>query len=178
MKGKTQDARNTRQKIIDAAVDFFYEYGYQKASLRNIADQVGLTKAAVYHHFRSKEEILYTVIETYTNELIFALESSLSKFGDPVESLRNAIFRHVTLLTIQKRGAKIIIEDKRFLTEDIRGPVREKEKVIFHFYKDLTSSIAKELKVEGRGHNCRRFRYSRPDQLALSLVQTRRTADP
>ena len=44
MKGKTQKAEITRQRILDAAVDFFYEYGYEKASLQNIADQVGLTK--------------------------------------------------------------------------------------------------------------------------------------
>jgi AcrR family transcriptional regulator len=148
VKGKTQKAEITRQRILDAAVDFFYEYGYEKASLQNIADQVGLTKAALYHHFKSKEEILYTIIEKYTNQLVFALKSSVSKSGDPAESLKNAIFQHVSLLRTQKKGAKIIIEDKRFLTKDLQGPGREKERIIFRFYQDILLQLKKKSKLK------------------------------
>jgi AcrR family transcriptional regulator len=48
----------TRERILDAALDLFAERGYDKTSLREIADKLGFTKAALYYHFERKEEIL------------------------------------------------------------------------------------------------------------------------
>ncbi len=49
---------STRQRILDVALDLFNEYGYDKTSLREIADALGFTKAALYYHFERKEDIL------------------------------------------------------------------------------------------------------------------------
>jgi len=55
--------RDTRQRILDTALDLFIEQGYDKASLREIAERVGVTKAALYYHFASKEEIFRTLMQ-------------------------------------------------------------------------------------------------------------------
>ncbi|MGF7238064.1 MAG: TetR/AcrR family transcriptional regulator [Frankia sp.] len=47
-----------RERILDTALDVFSEQGYDKASLREIAERLGVTKAALYYHFERKEEIL------------------------------------------------------------------------------------------------------------------------
>lgn len=52
------DARGTRERILDIALDLFVEKGYEKASLREIAEQLGFSKAALYYHFASKDDIL------------------------------------------------------------------------------------------------------------------------
>src|SRR6202167_2044447 len=49
---------STRERILDIALDLFTEHGYDKTSLREIADQLGFTKAALYYHFERKEDIL------------------------------------------------------------------------------------------------------------------------
>jgi AcrR family transcriptional regulator len=51
-------ARSTRERILDVALDLFIEKGFDKTSLREIAEQLGVTKAALYYHFASKEDIL------------------------------------------------------------------------------------------------------------------------
>jgi AcrR family transcriptional regulator len=51
-------ANDTRQRILDVALDLFTEQGYDGTSLRQIAEQLGVTKAALYYHFESKEDIL------------------------------------------------------------------------------------------------------------------------
>src|SRR5271154_6447463 len=48
----------TRERILDIALDLFTEHGYDKTSLREIADQLGFTKAALYYHFERKEDLL------------------------------------------------------------------------------------------------------------------------
>jgi AcrR family transcriptional regulator len=59
MDGTRQRRRgNTRQRIQDIALELFAEQGYEKTSLREIAERLDVTKAALYYHFKTKEEIL------------------------------------------------------------------------------------------------------------------------
>ena len=48
----------TRERILDVALELFNEQGYDKTSLREIAERLGVTKAALYYHFERKEDIL------------------------------------------------------------------------------------------------------------------------
>ena len=50
--------QNTRDRILDIALDLFIEQGFDGTSLREIAEQLGVTKAALYYHFESKDDIL------------------------------------------------------------------------------------------------------------------------
>ncbi|MFC1410634.1 TetR/AcrR family transcriptional regulator [Streptacidiphilus sp. N1-12] len=61
----TQTPRgDTRARILDIAMELFAEHGYEKTSLREIADRLGVTKAALYYHFRTKEDILAGIVES------------------------------------------------------------------------------------------------------------------
>jgi AcrR family transcriptional regulator len=48
----------TRERILDVALELFNERGYDKSSLREIAERLGVTKAALYYHFERKEDLL------------------------------------------------------------------------------------------------------------------------
>jgi AcrR family transcriptional regulator len=50
--------RSTRERILDQALDLFVEKGFDNASLRELAERMGFTKAALYYHFPSKAQIL------------------------------------------------------------------------------------------------------------------------
>ncbi|MGW4023996.1 TetR/AcrR family transcriptional regulator [Streptomyces sp. NPDC005009] len=64
MDGTKQRRRgNTRQRIQDVALELFAEQGYEKTSLREIAEHLDVTKAALYYHFKTKEEILVGIFE-------------------------------------------------------------------------------------------------------------------
>ena len=64
MDGTRQRRRgNTRQRIQDVALELFAEQGYEKTSLREIAERLDVTKAALYYHFKTKEEILVGIFE-------------------------------------------------------------------------------------------------------------------
>jgi len=53
--------KSTRERILDIALELFTEQGFDKTSLREIADRLGFTKAAIYYHFASKEDILMSI---------------------------------------------------------------------------------------------------------------------
>jgi AcrR family transcriptional regulator len=67
-----QDARHrsgTRARIQQVALELFAEQGYEKTSLREIAERLDVTKAALYYHFKSKEDIVRSLVEDYFGQL-------------------------------------------------------------------------------------------------------------
>ncbi|MGW6742789.1 TetR/AcrR family transcriptional regulator [Streptomyces sp. NPDC055025] len=69
--GSTQHPRrgNTRQRIQDVALELFAEQGYEKTSLREIAERLDVTKAALYYHFKTKEDILISLFQDLTRPI-------------------------------------------------------------------------------------------------------------
>ncbi|MFE9606040.1 TetR/AcrR family transcriptional regulator [Streptomyces hokutonensis] len=66
---KRQRRGDTRQRIQDVALELFAEQGYEKTSLREIAEHLDVTKAALYYHFKTKEEILVSIFEDLTQPI-------------------------------------------------------------------------------------------------------------
>ncbi|MER6786247.1 TetR/AcrR family transcriptional regulator [Streptomyces sp. NPDC000658] len=70
MDGTKQQRRgNTRQRIQDVALELFAEQGYEKTSLREIAERLDVTKAALYYHFKTKEEIIVGIFTDLTKPI-------------------------------------------------------------------------------------------------------------
>jgi AcrR family transcriptional regulator len=60
---------HTRQRIQSVALELFAEQGYDKTSLREIAERLGVTKAALYYHFKSKEDIVTSLVEDFYRQI-------------------------------------------------------------------------------------------------------------
>ena len=75
---------STRERILDVALDLFVEQGYDKTSLREIADKMGFSKAALYYHFASKSDILMGLhlrMHSVLDDLLPELEDGPTKPG-------------------------------------------------------------------------------------------------
>lgn len=77
---------DTRTRILQEAARLFTEKGYETTSVQDLAEALGLSKAALYHHFRSKEEILLEISLLALKGLVRAGEEAL-KVEDPKEAL-------------------------------------------------------------------------------------------
>ena len=67
--GSTPRRGDTRQRIQDVALDLFSQRGYEKTSLREIAEQLDVTKAALYYHFKTKEDIVLSLFQDLSKPL-------------------------------------------------------------------------------------------------------------
>jgi AcrR family transcriptional regulator len=79
--GRAAQAERTRQQILETAQRLFAEQGYDATSLQMIADEMGLTKAAVYYHFRAKDEILHAAMMPGIQRLKALLEETAGMRG-------------------------------------------------------------------------------------------------
>jgi AcrR family transcriptional regulator len=88
---RAEQARRTRQQVLDIAIKLFADRGFDGTSLQMIADEMGVTKAAVYYHFRAKADILQALVEPIHNEL--------NELLDAVEAERSRRDRIQTMAT-------------------------------------------------------------------------------
>jgi AcrR family transcriptional regulator len=74
-------AEGTRSRLLESALSLFAINSFAGTSLQMIADNVGVTKAAVYHHFKTRDDILAGVIEPAGRELRAAIEAAEDRRG-------------------------------------------------------------------------------------------------
>jgi AcrR family transcriptional regulator len=97
----TRTAAQTR--VLDAALELFAQRGVSGTSLQMIADAVGVTKAAVYHQFNTKEEIVIAVTNSELGKLEEALEAAEAE-DDPLRA-RKVLLTRVIDMAIDRRNA-------------------------------------------------------------------------
>jgi TetR/AcrR family transcriptional regulator len=85
--------QNSKEKIIEAAIEIFFTKGFDAASMREIAEKAGLTKPMIYYHFKNKEALYTALLEENLDLFCRGLESLLSADRDPHETL-SAIIDH------------------------------------------------------------------------------------
>ncbi len=87
-----QQAEETRQEILDAAIKTFSERGVSATSLADIANAAGVTRGAIYWHFKNKVDLFYQACEFGDNQIVQAEEYYRSKYtNDPLSILRELL---------------------------------------------------------------------------------------
>jgi AcrR family transcriptional regulator len=81
MSTRAAQAERTRQQILDIAQRLFAELGYDATSLQMIADEMGVTKAAVYYHFPAKSDILHAAMEPGITRLTVLVDEAAAMRG-------------------------------------------------------------------------------------------------
>jgi AcrR family transcriptional regulator len=88
---------DTRSRAQEVALELFAEQGYEKTSLREIAERLGVTKAALYYHFKSKEDIVHSFTDDYFAEIDALLDWAKDQPRSE-ESRREILDRYVGIV--------------------------------------------------------------------------------
>ena len=83
-----------RQQILDAARDLLVRDGYEKLSMRRVAERIDYSPTAIYLHFKDKQELVSSLCEESFARLIRELET-LDQHADPVARLRHGMERYI-----------------------------------------------------------------------------------
>ena len=85
---RAREKEKLRRTILDAARELFVDEGYEKVSMRKIAQKIDYSPTTIYLYFRNKAELLDRVCEQTHISLLNTLESLFKDLSDPVETLR------------------------------------------------------------------------------------------
>jgi AcrR family transcriptional regulator len=121
---KAQGKSLRRQMIIDSAIKIFHKKGYRSATLDDVAEDLGVTKPALYHYVASKEDLLSQIyiqaLETFFSYIYEIPDMELS----PAEKLRLFIRRHLNTVVIENLAMFSV-----FFSEESQLPEAEYQRI-------------------------------------------------
>ncbi len=106
---------NRKAQILQTAATLFRERGYQAASMRDIATAMHIEAASLYHHIKSKEEILEIICFDMAEQFIAAIAEVNDIYFNAEEKLRMAILNHVKLITQNQERSAVFLHEWRSL---------------------------------------------------------------
>jgi len=88
-----------RPDLTDIAIDCFAQYGYRATSIDRIAKAAGLTKGAIYYHFKDKEDLLFAAVRDRVSQFERSVTAEILPLSDAIAALRRTArvcFEHAT----------------------------------------------------------------------------------
>jgi AcrR family transcriptional regulator len=125
--------QNSKDKIIEAAIEVFFDKGFDGASMREIAEKAGLTKPMIYYHFKNKEALYLGLLEEHLELFCQSLRSLLAEGGDIRATLsaiidlfdqtfaRGAKVYHIIQREISGSGRYLACLTEKYFIEVSRG---------------------------------------------------------
>lgn len=109
-----QPVSDTRARILDTALELFAAQGYQRTSLRQIAERLGITKAAVLYHYPTKDGILATLVRPMVDDLEAVLDRVSriepdARPGAVLEGMLDVFIAHRTALLMLRHDVSMLV---------------------------------------------------------------------
>ena len=110
-----------RQLIINAAVEVIAEHGYHGAQVSRIAKQAGVADGTIYRYFKNKDDILFGMFEYKVDQLMAAMEQTLTAASSPEEQLKIFVRNHVEWLALDQSLAACVQLELRQSKKEMRN---------------------------------------------------------
>ena len=141
---------DSRQEILRTAARLFQQRGYDATSMNDVAAALKLSKGGLYHHFQSKDEILFEIMNhamELTQERVLGPVRELS---DPEERLRALIRLHIeVVLSPRDREITVMLHENHPLPPTLRKRINTRKKEYVHFVENLIEDVQRVRRAKG-----------------------------
>ena len=126
-----------KAQIIRVSTALFRERGYHATSLDDIAERIGFTKPAIYYYFRSKEDILFAIVDGVVEGALSRIRS-IAERDEPVVDRLHAILVENTRVVLENLEANTVFYNERgLLSPERERMVRDREREYTRIVRDL-----------------------------------------
>jgi len=138
------DPKSRRREILETAARVICEKSYEGASIQDIAEACGLTKAGLYHHIRSKEHLLLEIMNYGMDVFEEQVLNQVLAISDPLERLKACMEKNILLVTHGwSKEVTIILHEHATLTGEARAQINARKK---RYVKFLETSFAEAVR--------------------------------
>lgn len=142
----TSDTESPRKRLLAAAVQLFADHGYAGSSMRDLARVTGMSVAGLYHHFESKDQLLYELQRDAFGRLLESAEA-LPADIPPDERIRQIVQNHLGFFTTHITDMKVLSHE----LETLEGPMgKEISKLRGRYYDLCLDTVTELLRTNGR----------------------------
>ena len=122
-KGKISEER--WRAILDAAAEIFARKGYEGTTIRDIAEAVGMLAGSLYYYISTKEDLLFAVVDEIHRDGRRLMEDPPIAPDDPLEAIRETVFRHVRFTAENVVRTAVFYDDFRYLAQERKAAIVE-----------------------------------------------------
>ncbi len=139
-----------RQEILRTAARLFQQRGYDATSMNDVAAALKLSKGGLYHHFQSKDEILYNIMThamDITEERVINVVRRIEGASDAgaEERLRTLIRLHIqVVLSPEDREITVMLHENHPLPPALRRKINARKKDYLHFVEHLIADVQRD----------------------------------
>jgi AcrR family transcriptional regulator len=142
---------DSRQEILRTAARLFQQRGYDATSMNDVAAALKLSKGGLYHHFQSKDEILYEIMNHAMEITEERVLNPVRGIADPEERLRALIRLHIeVVLSPRDREITVMLHENHPLPPALRKRINARKKDYIHFLENLMAEVQKEVQKEAQ----------------------------
>jgi AcrR family transcriptional regulator len=134
----------SRQRLLDAAIGLFAEHGFVGSSVRDLARETGMSLSGLYHHFSSKDEMLYEIQKRSFEQLLDPV-SHLDPQMSPVDKLQVFIRNHVTFFSRQQTKMKLLSHELGALSGDFGVEISHLRGRYYRICLETVTDLMREL---------------------------------
>ncbi len=135
--------------ILAVSTELIARSGYERASMRAVAKEAGISLAGIYHYFDSKEKMLFLIQFRTFNSLLGNLREKLHGVHEPIEQLRVMVRAHVCYFAANMAALKVCSHELESLASD----AYEETRLIRRQYYELSRDIVTRV-LEVHAPNC------------------------
>ena len=140
-----QDGAITVTRIREEAARLFWEKGYAATTTREIAESLGVQRASLYYHIKSKEELLYDLCVESLGNIHTAVAQAVADKSDPLDRVKAMIQAHVVAMLEDREKHATMLTELRALTASRRVEIiRLRDE-----YESLVRSVLMEAQDAG-----------------------------
>lgn len=137
-----------RERIFRIAAKILCNLGYEKASLRDIAEATHMTKAGLYYYFKSKEDLLYQLLDGYMEDLLTGIQAIHARIADPHELLKEFIRFQVGIYHHDSFRSKLIIHDENCLSGAYYRKLKDRQREYMSYWRDGLEKLCQKESIE------------------------------
>jgi TetR/AcrR family transcriptional regulator, cholesterol catabolism regulator len=142
---------DSRQEILRTAARLFQQRGYDATSMNDVAAALKLSKGGLYHHFQSKDEILFEIMNHAMEITQDRVLNPVRSIADPEERLRALIRLHIeVVLSPRDREITVMLHENHPLPPALRKRINARKKDYIHFLENLMAEVQKEAQKRGK----------------------------
>ncbi len=140
---------DSRQEILRTAARLFQQRGYDATSMNDVAAALKLSKGGLYHHFQSKDEILFEIMNHAMEITQQRVLDPVRGIVDPEERLRTLIRLHIeVVLSPRDREITVMLHENHPLPPALRKRINSRKKDYVHFLENLMAEVQRQAKKE------------------------------
>src|SRR6266699_1899300 len=139
-----------RQEILRASARLFQQQGYDGTSMNDVAAALKLSKGGLYHHFQSKDEILFDLMSHAMDITEEKVLKPVKAIADPEERLRMLIRLHIgVVLSERDREITVMLHENHPLSPALRKRINARKKDYIHFVENLVAEVQRGRGAKG-----------------------------